>query len=1216
MRNFLIKNFIVALVISGMLTPTLATALAIPAYDGSENLAPGQVDPLNYFRQAARPKGEDMSKNLAKWREEDQKQCEIEAGGKNKTPGQMVGDGFKDLAKTPLKNAVGEQLTTQAIPNTLAAVQKDAYKYIGEDVKTNLNEGLKAGLKEELPQTLSEKLKALQAEGITPADVQNNRGMFTNLVQESIRETLPDVLNEDFVGKSVSNSISSGLRRSLQENLRVNLGQSAKPTIELYYRNQVDSMLTEIPNMIKDQVEQLQGTIQGTIAGVQALVNQMGQCFNSPVCIGQRAIVTGIVGAISQDIKLVGKSFFPEVEQAKLLLENMTNQLKATIEFLKWITEISKPENRQKMVEDLIKGFSMQLERSLTEPQNIAKLSDAITGAISGPINAAIEANINQVVDSIASPISAMEDAIDTIDEAFLTSITDAADLQISIAIATLTKPATLIVDHMGDSIATAIDNTLGAALYPTAAQITSGAFGAGGVIGDGINKLGFSFQDLVFPRPQLSVVPDGFTGALAPGQMLQADFDTAQLNGVNIIPDNQAPRPGMAEMHYSDYLASAPSPTGVMGGASVGDSAVFGPVAAVADGAAQATTEAAPAIAENAVSPQVGAATGATGGGMSILQGGFTNVISGGITAIAAAIPGAALFAPMINAAFTAAVSTAGMAPVGGGLPVADAGVIFSTKFLIQLSQGISSNTGKTASGVDAIKDLNEKLVILNVQACTNLKVLRRIQLLAEDKTFVMDPAARKSLGTAIAAARDEFMKQVNQGYSISEGTTGVSDPQGKNKQPLFVTNTGDHVADAVLESNGAFLDRMKEIIGINPHIATEMDRIREKNASDFQNSLQENAITKEEYDNMMAGNFSWDGWLKLIQPNGNPAGVNFIIQQEQDRRAAEAAQNAREEIIAGGGYLGPRECEEQTASGYCLKWKTLTPASTIRDQAAFQTTSAQRQAELGDAAGEEFIAGELPIANQQVLNLQRYEEQPSQSYYETLDNTFPFADIDFSKKVPTIDFKFQTPTSVEVASGTPNQTTLTWNVLDAERCEVAGYWPTVGMTNPPIAQSGTDAGFNATRTIQHPVKLEVQIRHVVRAQNINVPEPIEKAIDPDQLVERARFNANNGVEPVGVNDMYQLVLGTTGAPMYIDVFMPASSATPLTAQDVIQAFYETITDLQTKTTAQATEVRKYIFTFNTTGGFMSIRPKLEYRLRCVGSGDTITKHVNITRQ
>ncbi|MEK7505191.1 MAG: hypothetical protein AAB589_02840, partial [Patescibacteria group bacterium] len=603
-KNYLVRGLILSLLTANLLSPLSASAqfAGLPNSGGLRTRASvlgqttptpniGELDTKNLLRPPQKAGDSSSAQEiLGAWREEDQKQCEIEVKGKKPaTYGQAVAE---TAFKKPIKNLINEAVGMEVMPKTVNAVTTSAAPAIEGHLRQGIQTGMTERLKEEVPKTLAEKLQAFREQGVTE-EMLRDRGQFRQLVTDSVRESWPRVLNEEFIKKKVSESVNHGLRDNLQENLKLNFHEIAKPTIETYYRAEINTVLLEIPQMAVDQVETLVATFRATIDGIKASIQNVGLSFSSANIPFVPDFLNQIIGTV------LGLASLPETGEEILgMIENLKAQAEETIEFFKWAAYLTT--NREAITDELVNGFAFQLEQSMTDPKNISKLADAIANAIEKPINNSLENSIDKAMDHLVGPLGAVEKAINTMDEQFLNPIVNAVDLQLNVAIAAITTPTTIIIDHVGDSIAKSIDDTVGATLYPFAAGVTNNAFAAGNFIADGINKVGFSLHDAVFPPPRVEVVADDTYGPLLPNQV-----KVSEANDIRIIPNDAIRGPG--EIHYDAYVnnidPNTPTPA-------LDESAFF------AETTGQEVTAAAPAVTENVITNNVaknGAAAGLT---------------------------------------------------------------------------------------------------------------------------------------------------------------------------------------------------------------------------------------------------------------------------------------------------------------------------------------------------------------------------------------------------------------------------------------------------------------------------------------------------------------------------------------------------------------------------------------------------------------------------
>lgn len=973
----LLQKIIVCLILFGLLAPTVILAAATSTLvvgAPPPPVPPGQTDPEIFLKPPITRNGQKIAqKTLSEWRKDDQRQCEAEAKG-NKNP--TLGRAVVDAIVKPLKGAINEKMGLEAIPNAVnETIANSAAPAIETELEAEMQNGIKERFREEFPKTFGEKLEAALATGLTEEELMADRGSFRGLVRDSIRESLPRALNEDFVGNGVSDAVDRGLRRSLQENLRLNFGQIAEPTIEQYYKLQIETTLKQIPDMVKDEVENLEATIKGTQAAFQVALQDLNTCFTDTVCIVTKAAIIALTG---DPLTLV--------KDLTDLINNFLAQLQGTAEFLKWVTEFIK--NKDQFVKDMVKGLSVQLEQSLTQPKNIARLGDAITEAISDPINQSLENNIDQVMDALVDPLKTLEESIDSIDDIIIDKAVDALDLQIGQLISQVTTRATRVIDVVGDELATRIDETVGAVLYPVAAGITGEANIIGDFVGDGINTVGYGVQDLLFPRPQVSLVgnpEDGNFAELPPGQMYQRDYDFSQEFGLHIVPDGAPLREG--EMHWSTYqssLSDIRSDGDLTEGEFLGPNGaegapLTGAMDTVSGAAAETTQDAVGPVTDQALAKQ-GAGELGKGGGLGAnisksLGGAVSGIVTSSITSMLEGVPYVGpILAQVVEQIIAEAMSSVGLAPVAGGLPVMDVGAIWSLKGILSATNNLNKTSGKILGTEKQTADLTAKILTIQIQTCTNLKAMRRVQLLAEEKMFVWDPNARKAAAQALNAHKVSIINVLfNKGYKVSAGVAGADKEEQQSLQPTSIEN---YLNDGQKEIVGVFKDDINQLPEDYPF---KQDLLASINNASPESGLDiilkpTDGWTKEKFDKFTQGDpevFSLENLVIATQPQNNPTGASFLARQEVTRRVVENKTNRLNELLAAGGILPTKDCVDPRENGFCGEWKILTSGSIIKDYVVGILLSWVRQIELADENIQDFLIKDAPAVFKQISDL-----------------------------------------------------------------------------------------------------------------------------------------------------------------------------------------------------------------------------------------------------
>lgn len=273
---------------------------------------------------------------------------------------------------------------------------------------------------------------------------------------------------------------------------------------------------------------------------------------------------------------------------------------------------------------------------------------------------------------------------------------------------------------------------------------------------------------------------------------------------------------------------------------------------------------------------------------------------------------------------------------------------------------------------------EASQKSEGLTFQICMYTKALKRIQYEWETKEYITNPDAFKNKANSIGTLRKEYFygDDTKKAISGSSYITTKEEETAKAGQPIYVTNTAQRMQQVGDETQNIFL---KDVENAKPIFAQTIQRSVAQdsavNASDqtrLSQRLKSDFSSQQEFTDFTS-DFSkggWDAWLKIIQPNNNPYGQYLIAQDELSLRRSQAEQNAREEVLAGGGFLPNRTCEEWDSllkpDGYsqqqfCRKWKVLTPATAQQSQYNQLWGATLDQAIAADQQTEDLITPEL---------------------------------------------------------------------------------------------------------------------------------------------------------------------------------------------------------------------------------------------------------------
>jgi len=276
-----------------------------------------------------------------------------------------------------------------------------------------------------------------------------------------------------------------------------------------------------------------------------------------------------------------------------------------------------------------------------------------------------------------------------------------------------------------------------------------------------------------------------------------------------------------------------------------------------------------------------------------------------------------------------------------------------------------------------------------LTFQICMYTKTLKRIQYEWEDKELITNPDARKASAQAINDLRKGYFygeNGSNPGIARKQFYTSKQEEEAQAGQPIYITNTDQRIKNVSNEAEGLFLYDLSQKAQEQPLFTQSIKSTIAQNSAINQNDstrlsqrLTSDFTSQQAFDDFTNdfNNGGWDAWLKIIQPNNNPYGQYMIAQEELGLRKSKAEQNAREEILAGGGFLPNRKCiangwvaEPNSSVQFCKQWETLTPASAQANQYSQIWGATLNQAINADQQTEDFIKNELPVDQAHIIS------------------------------------------------------------------------------------------------------------------------------------------------------------------------------------------------------------------------------------------------------
>lgn len=1150
---------------------------------------PSELAPL----PPGRPKN--PAQILAEARRDDARACQAES---------TAGTGFSAFNTDSLQNALADDIGQALPPIVNEALTNDLPVRVQTALQRELPSIITDGLRRELPLRL-----APQLQGLTRVQYENQ---FPTLLNQTIKDALPDILTNGLQTR-LPRIVAESARGSLGAHLGPGLNNSTAVFVRGQFGGQIGQMTSLIFEIILPYVDELISSItaigEGMIASGKALKESFAQCIQNPLMCAQ---------ALQQGLQLI--------EQGKELKAKADEILV----FLNWLKDIET--NQQQLNDDLIKNLTVVIQESLNQGDTMERLTDALAADITGPVINSLEGGMDDIVAAFLGPANQALASIENLPNAFFDPINDALDGFINTTtdvidaqIRTITSAITAPIDAITKSLSQTIEQTMTAALKPFTDTLTGAFAEAGNFIAAPMNLGAQQINDFFLGNTDITLTPG--SGPLYPNSYYQALQEPPSPLGPGVDPLEGVMGPP-AELPLTDTITGVASE-----GAGAANASVTG-------------------VAEQAVANQPGLA-GSLG---NTLSQGLVGGVAGGLGSLVAGIPFVGGYAQnLVTQAVNAAFAAAGLSgAVGLAVPTMEIGALLSTeqstnKITGQI-KGINEQMKKTQ---DQLLKVTAEIKSLQIESCTYLKTIRRIQLAFEAKEFVQDPDAKKALGRAIEDHNIKLFENIFKfGRGVSPGLTGV---EGDNAEQLVPKNLNEHLAKEQQEVAGVFID---ELANTESRWKDDIKaKLETEQAETFADRIKP-TIDQQTYDKFTEpGGFTdgggWDTWLKLIQPNNNPAGAEYLAREELARRQALAEQNAREELIAGLGFLGTRKCAEgeMTESGYCRRWETGTPGSVAQGYAVESLTSVIRKTE-GTEILDDYITPELEVNLERLGDISNYGAASEGTVYNQPDpcpGPGPCPDSGWGKipaakpaeragqtippapsgvegpiiplpeiinNVLTLNLNFETPTLAEVENGDKtNATIIKWRATNAdptEACIADNDWLSGSVAGAPAAAGGSLLPSSGERHIAHPVDFEVKIDRLVGGAGFPNPVLAAKSDAADKLKKKIVFNARliNEIQP---DDVYQITFVTANQNLILELGGP-NLIDPPTAATVIQLIQREIARRKTEETALAAELAKYSF-IGFSGGTLTIAPKLTYGLTCFQGTDSQSQSVEIKR-
>ncbi len=335
-------------------------------------------------------------------------------------------------------------------------------------------------------------------------------------------------------------------------------------------------------------------------------------------------------------------------------------------------------------------------------------------------------------------------------------------------------------------------------------------------------------------------------------------------------------------------------------------------------------------------------------------------------------------------------------------------------------------------------------------------------------------------------------------------------------------------------------------------------------------------------------------------------------MAQKEQQAR-----EDAKDQLVAGQGYLPVRECEEYTDDGKtCRRWKIITPAIQVKESVA-------------KALGYRLDLytdpdpGDVAPGNEPNLEEIRTYTPSQQGGGGTGAGQFDIGDIlsfitnfiqgrgdrqgsgDNSSNDPFIDFNIDRPSDFEIESGEPNIARLKWQASNVNACVAANSWVTGGQDIAILSASayqGQPLNLEGERVITLPITFDLR---VLRTRN--GAESIFAASTTVSSTYR-QYEITIPDNSIRAGDTISLSLYPFGSNTSVTTTVSEGE----TGANIVSRLISSAVAVQS---AAPASVKKEIFNrfmFSTNGTNLIVKPKIEFKIACrINTGEIIEKNI-----
>jgi len=278
------------------------------------------------------------------------------------------------------------------------------------------------------------------------------------------------------------------------------------------------------------------------------------------------------------------------------------------------------------------------------------------------------------------------------------------------------------------------------------------------------------------------------------------------------------------------------------------------------------------------------------------------------------------------------------------------------STRSIDASTRSIDDSTKSIDTTTKAIKEDTGQIKI-------DVGIIKTIQERFEEKTFITDPAIRAEARANLKAAEEEVWKAVMKGRISNNFKEGKS----------YVPSPKEYIAEETFREAAIFLYSIEQLAEGNwPGLGEKGKQAAGTILEMMKNSVKNNGLSNADSVKLRAlfetadldlDESSLNALERMTyntQPENNIYGLYGLVTEEYNRRVRIAEQNAREQLIAGGGFVPEIKCSEGTGGiidtplgKVCGVVQTVVPAQIIKDILSSLTTAEIEQAILAGGFG-----------------------------------------------------------------------------------------------------------------------------------------------------------------------------------------------------------------------------------------------------------------------